>query len=341
MDYEPEPKADTARQSVYRDWRISQKAMRKYDKEPGAIVGDTNDPKAFTTAQTTSVKEKHREKAARTGEVAKGRVNADVTGNGLNDAISRWAFRYDGVDAAVAKLRKGVWLSKLDLTSYFLKIPWSEAWSKKWGWFKDFRRDGGVWNGRGRPPKGWPDVEEMHKPPWRRYSNGSFGTSIMPAWASTLSGVLAGILRHCGIDCVFYVDDFLIISDTEEEGKRQLAKALKVIVDLGLATNDKVEGPSQQLEYLGLLIDTVKGEVTITKVRCARLRRAIAEVLKEGRATRSALHTLQGKLGWCGMAVRGGRAYMAGLRDVVRESKGSKPHRRLQVDESLREDLEW
>ena len=64
-------------------------------------------------------------------------------------------------------------------------------------------------------------------------------------------------------------------------------------------------------------------------------------MLKAGRATRAALHTLQGKLGWCGMTVRGGRAYMAGLRDVVRESKGSKPHRKLAVDESLREDLEW
>ena len=62
----------------------------------------------------------------------------------------------------MALLKEGSWMAKLDLSNYFLKIPWSEEWSKKYAWFKDFRRDRGLWQGKGPPPEGWPDEEEKY-----------------------------------------------------------------------------------------------------------------------------------------------------------------------------------
>ena len=82
MDYEPEPKADTARQSVYREYKVSCKAMKKQDREEGGITEGVDTPpgSGILNAQTTSVREQHTIKAAKTGEVPKGRVSQDCTG---------------------------------------------------------------------------------------------------------------------------------------------------------------------------------------------------------------------------------------------------------------------
>lgn len=235
-------------------------------------------------------------------------------------------------------------MGKLDLKSYFNTLPWAERFSTRWAWFRDPRRDGGVWRGKRPPPTdgSWPDPQ-AHEPPYRRYANASFGLSPVPAWASTISGFLAAICEGRGVSrLVFYIDDFLVIADSKEECQRQLDIVLATIVELGLmVAPGKTEGPFQEIEFLGLQLSSIDGTITITEARCAALSASINAVLAAGRSTRRKLHTLQGKLGWCGMIVRGGRVFMRGLIDAVTATRHGRPSQYIAVNKDIQEDLEW
>ena len=224
----------------------------------------------------------------------------------------------------------------LDLTSYFHSLPWTETSSKRFGWFRDPRRDGGVWQFKGKPPEDWPH-KDAHLPPYRRYATCSFGLASIPAWASTISGVIAGMLRDRGCSGVtFYIDDFLLVCKTKEECEAQIVIFLALMEELGLGVAaDKTLGPAQIITFLGLQLDSLQMEVTITQDRAVSLIQTIEGFLAAGRATRKKLHTLQGKLSWVGMVVRGGRIYIRSIINAVSRTRGRRSSMHIDLDEEL------
>ena len=95
----------------------------------------------------------------------------------------------------------------------------------------------------------------------------------------------------------FYIDDFFLCFKTKEECAAQQHLVEQVIRGLGLVVaDDKAVEPTQQCEYLGLLLDSVTTEVTITEKRKRSRLAMIGGMLDKGHATRKAMHELQGKL---------------------------------------------
>jgi hypothetical protein len=305
---------------------------------------------ASAWALGANVREKHERKAREAGWPAKGeppktRIFTDATSCGLNDSFSRWPFRYDGVDSAVRLMTPGCYMVCLDLRKYFNMLPWTREFSEKWAWFKDPRRDGGVWQFDGHPPgrRWWPH-KDAGKPPWRRYNTCSFGTSPVPAWASTVSAVIAQILKASGVSGVtFYIDDFFLCCRTKAECAARQRQVEQVIRGLGLVVADeKTVEPTQQCEYLGLLLDSVAMEVTITEKRKRSLLAMIGGMLDRGHATRKSMHELQGKLSWVGMIVRGGRVFLRGIINAVTRTRRLRRNKvQIDIDDELEEDLRW
>ena len=348
-----QPMQEDNRNSVGKYYHGSVKAMEKMDTM-GFVLTDGAEARFDRPKRVVSllaaVREKHEWAATMAGwkpgweeHHPKTRLATDYTAPGINEAMLRWPYRLDGCDEAVKLLKPGAYMVCLDLKAYFNFLPWTDAFSREYGWIRDPRRDGGKWQFQGKPPhRGWPHPQ-AHLPPYRRFRTCSFGLAPVPAWASCVSGHLAKILKSKGVTGItFYVDDFLIVCDTKEEALRQVAIFVAVMRQLGLAVaEDKMEEPSQQCVYLGLLLDTVKMEVTITAERAAAIIADINGFLVAGHGSKKKLHSLQGKLSYCGMIVRGGRIYLRSIIDAVSRHRGQRGGTRISVEGELREDLVW
>lgn len=349
MAKRPDAVVQDNRPSIGLHWSAIAAAFDKTDKADNVLVGDTFQRPAFAAGLVGVVKDKHLA-AARAGGFPsmpgapppKGRAAHDLTGCGLNECLDRWPFRYDEVSEAIKLMSPGCFMATLDLRSYFNSLPWSQKFSDEYGWIRDPRRDGGVWPFRGKPPADWPHAQ-ADLPPWRRYACCSFGASCVPAWASTVSGVLATFLRQRGVaGLTFFVDDFILVCDTEAECRAQIAIFEQVIAELGLeVAAEKTTGPVQVLTYLGVQLNSLTMEVTIARERCDELAGLIRKVLAAGQAPRKALHTLLGKLSWCGLVVRGGRAFLRSLINAVAGSRWCRRSVQLPLSDEMREDLGW
>ncbi|CAG2249940.1 unnamed protein product [Mytilus edulis] len=87
-----------------------------------------------------------------------------------------------------------------------------------------------------------------------------FGAAQSPSIFQRLSSAVCRIMKSKYNFCVIaYLDDFLIIESTYDRCSAALTCLIKLLRKLGFYINwNKVEGPSQRLIFLGILIDTCK-----------------------------------------------------------------------------------
>ena len=326
-------------------------AMDKMDGIEGHFAPERReDQPPNTVGLLTVVRDKHMRAARAAGwptdpaaKPPKGRVVTDYTAPGTNAALTRWPFRLDGGDEAVKLMKPKCWMVCLDLRSYFNKLPWTEEFSQRFGWLRDPRCDAGKWRFPGTPPAhGWPHPD-AHKPPYRRMATCSFGLASIPAWSSMVSGQLAKILRSKGLHSItFYVDDFLIVCDTYEEALAQSKLFVSLMREMGFdVADDKTLPPSQRCVFLGLLLDSLAMEVSVTEDRAAAITETIDSLVAAGRGQKKVLHTLQGKLGYISQVVRGGKIYTRSLIRAVSAHRGRRGSTMIDVDGELLDDLRW
>ena len=99
-----------------------------------------------------------------------------------------------------------------------------------------------------------------------------------------MADLLEWILLHQGVSCVFhYLDDYLTMGppDTQvcHQNLRMLIEVCAILsINIPLALN-KAEGPSTTLEFLGILLDTVRMEARLPPEKLARIQTSIQEWL--------------------------------------------------------------
>lgn len=202
------------------------------------------------------------------------RVTLDVTQSGLNDAVPPWSFTYDSVAAALSRFPAGSFLAKVDLAKYYTQLAVLEQHCSLFGieW-------GGV---------------------WYEFTSLPFGFSLAPAFASWVSGEIAAIARSRGIPVVAtYLDDFLLASPTAAASAADLAAFLALLRELGVEYgDDKVEGPSQSLTFLGVGIDTVQQRLWLAPSAVEAFSAALAAASSAPSIPCKQLQSLTGKLAW-------------------------------------------
>ena len=92
--------------------------------------------------------------------------------------------------------------------------------------------------------------------------------STAPGVCAQLLSVIQFALAEKGITDIRYLDDFFLIAHTEKDMTRDLLLAQSVIRQFGLIVNqEKTEGPTQRLSFLGVLLDSVAQTVSCTPER--------------------------------------------------------------------------
>ena len=135
------------------------------------------------------------------------------------------------------------------------------------------------------------------------------------------------------------LDDFLFLGETYEECKhgldsfRRLCEATNIPI-----AEDKTEGPSRSLVFLGILIDTVSWSISIPVEKINKYAFSIRKILKEGKCSLRELKSIIGKLTFVNKIVPAGRCFQRRLHDAT--IGHSKPAAIITVGQSVRADLE-
>lgn len=148
-----------------------------------------------------------------------------------------------------------------------------------------------------------------------------FGGMLYPQYASTLMAEVAKILRSYGLKVVFLMDDIFLCGPTRQACDHALTQALSILRRIGwILQDDKIEGPSQELVFLGVLINTRLRRLSIPPERLELIIMAIREVLSahsQGLLTFRQLMSPVGRLNWCAEVMIAGRPRVKRIRDCL------------------------
>lgn len=111
---------------------------------------------------------------------------------------------------------------------------------------------------------------------------------------------MVAFLRRRGIRLVVYLDDFLIMSETEEGARKGLRITVGLFESLGFLINweKSVTTPSKVMEYLGMIIDSVQMSFALPPVKVLEVRKMCEKAITAGQVSLGGVASILGKFTW-------------------------------------------
>ena len=171
----------------------------------------------------------------------------------------------------------------------------------------------------------------------------NFGCSIAPYFFTKILRPVVKYFRDSDIRCILYVDDFLLCG-----AKSALISDIEVVVDtltdLGWKINYEKSclKPSDTIEYLGLILQTMEDGVPMLKVpgsKISKLRKDIKRVLKNTHVSARVLSKIAGQCNFICKAVLPGRLMLRNVYKLIR--KKDTWESLLELEPETISDLEW
>ena len=237
----------------------------------------------------------------------------------INYHISKEDFglQYVTIDDAISGIQlngPGCFLAKTDIELAFRLIPIHP---------NDYELLGMYWKGKYYYDKVLP-----------------FGLRSAPCIFNKLSDALEWILvNNCNISFACHIlDDFLIIKPPASQPpfdthcQTSLDNMLSTFKTIGIPIAEgKTQGPSQVLEFMGILLDTVKMEARLPPDKIAKLNACLNEFERKKSCTLKELQSLIGTLNFACKVVPPGRPFLQRMIALTRNVLKSHHHIRLNV----------
>jgi len=243
------------------------------------------------------------------------------SGAAANDFAIRDKFKYTTLQDAIKMINPGDFLAKVDLQSAYRSVKVSRA-------------------DRDRLGISWCFEAAIH-PCYLIDLCLPFGHARSCFVFNELSQAVCRIMSAYGYDNIIaYLDNFLIAAKSYSECKEALNFLLFMLRRLGFAISyPKVEGPVQQLIFLGFLLDTLEMTVALTRCRVEDLNTLLKDILCRAKISKRALQSVIGKLNYCTQVVYGGRFFLRRLINIM--TTLSQPWHRCRVNKEMRADIQW
>ena len=165
-----------------------------------------------------------------------------------------------------------------------------------------------------------------------------FGRKDAPRAATLLLDVVSASLSDQGIAHVRYLDDFFLVGSSSYRVWACAHRAAKVIADFGLSLSlPKVEGPSQRMEFLGIVIDSRKKTLSISTERHKELMGLLQAFGKRRTSSVTRLQSLLGKLSFAATVLPGARPFLRRIIDSISDTGKGKFH----LDAGFREEVRY
>lgn len=239
-------------------------------------------------------------------------------GAALNDLCHPETCRFQTFDHAVNLIKPGYFMAKVDLKNAYRSVGIHPS---------DFEATGLQWH-----------FDGDSQPTFLIDKRLPFGARSSPLIFHRLTQAVRRAMLRRGYAIVAYLDDFFVTAASYHECLRIRDILIGLLRRLGFHINwNKVEGPSKQIKFLGILIDTEAGILRLPQDRLSELVDLARQFLNKKRVTRRQLQALAGKLNWACQIVRGGRIYLRRIFDCIGKLK--KSHHKLRLVAALRDDL--
>ena len=202
------------------------------------------------------------------------------TGRSMNDFAEIDLFKYQSVQYALRIIKPGDYLAKVDLSNAFRSVGLHPS---------NFKATGIKWKFCGEDKFTYLVDQRL-----------CLGGKRAPGIFDSLSHAVRAIMYSRGVhSLVYYLDDWLIISNNFEQCRLIMLDLIHVLRKLGFHINyNKVEGPSQSLTFLGIQMDTVSMTLALPKKKLRDLEETLLVVAGHSKITKWRLQSLIGKLNW-------------------------------------------
>ncbi len=169
-----------------------------------------------------------------------------------------------------------------------------------------------------------------------------FGLRSAPLLFTALEDAVEWVTKRRGAKWLqHYIDDFVAVG---KAGTGECAHTLRVFKEtcgvLGMPLDErKEEGPVEVITFLGMELDSRKGEVRLPEKRLRGLRKKLQEWRDMKSCWKRDLLSIISHLSHTCRAVRAGRSFLRKLLDLSMTLK--QLDRRVRLNVSARADLEW
>ena len=198
----------------------------------------------------------------------------------LNGRMTVKHFRLEGWLTVKDLLRKGMYLTKVDLSKAYFHLPCREI-------YHDLLRF-------------------THRGNHYRYRVLPQGLSTSPWIFTKLMKAVTAYLRSLGIRLVCYLDDLLIMGRTREECLQHTDWVMTTLTRLGFLLNKgkSIVEPSQTIEFLGLLINSTDMTFQVPKRKLRSIRKEAQQMLNREVTTPRKLASFLGRCNFLSQALR-------------------------------------
>ena len=190
----------------------------------------------------------------------------------LNSFVDVPHFKMEGIHSLKSLLLREDWLIKIDLKDAYFSIPVSQVHRK----FLCFQ--GG----------------DKHY----QFNCLPFGLASAPwVFTKTLRPVTA-LGRELGMRLIIYIDDILLMAESEEKAQDQASGLVYLLQCLGfiINTGKSILKPTQSLEFLGFTVNTVTMELSLPPAKIKKIRAESRKLLEAEQLSARALSRLIGKM---------------------------------------------
>ena len=185
-----------------------------------------------------------------------GQMRPIINLKALNFWVHPQHFKMEGIHMLREIVAQDEWLAKLDLKDAYFTVP--------------INRDH------------WKFLRFMVDQVRYQFTCLQFGLSCAP-WAFTkVLKPVSAFLRSVGVRLIIYIDDILVIGKTPDEVRNHVEALIALLEGLGFIVNmeKSVLTPFQQIELLGLLLNTPSMSLTLPGHKIRTIRGEAAQLLR-------------------------------------------------------------
>ncbi|XP_053309715.1 uncharacterized protein LOC128471763 [Spea bombifrons] len=176
--------------------------------------------------------------------------------------LNRWVtyqhFKMEGIHNLRDLILPEDWLTKIDLQDAYLTVPIHVPHQR----FLQFQ---------------WKNVKYQ-------FTCLPFGLTSAPWCFTKLMKPVISLLRSRGIRLIIYLDDILIMSQSEHQGRIHTQWTIKTLTSLGFVINQEksVLIPQHQLEFLGFSVNSIHASLSLPTSKLSLIKKEIRSVLSKG-----------------------------------------------------------
>ena len=242
-------------------------------------------------------------------------------GSAMNDFSKLHSVRYQTLSDAVKLVKPGMFMAKIDLKNAYRSVPIHPS---------DYPLTGLKWK-----------FEQCQDYTYMFDTRLCFGSRKGPMIFHRLSQAVRRMMIRRGFkNIVVYLDDFFLVGSTFDECNEALHVLMQLLRSLGfLISWPKVVGPSQEICFLGININSVDQALLLSKEKLQKLYGKLVEFQCRKRASKRQLEALAGLLNWCCQAIRGGSFFLRRILDTMNCLKAKK--HKISLSSEFHKDVQW